>query len=67
MVEVTNELIYEALRQIQGDVSQLKFDVRETKHRMTTLEEGIGSLNRRMDHLEDLMERLEKRVGLTDA
>jgi hypothetical protein len=49
MAEVTNELIFGVLKQMQEDLSQVKFDVRELKHRLTSVEEGISSLNRRME------------------
>ncbi len=35
--KVTNELIFSVLQSIQSDVSDLKFDVRDLKIRMTSL------------------------------
>ena len=35
---VTNELIYSVLQKVQTDVSELKFDVRDLKVRMTMVE-----------------------------
>ena len=75
MVEkVSNELIYSVLQQVQADVSELKFDVRDLKVRMTMVEEhmghsiiGISGVNARLDRLNDRFERIEKRIGLVDA
>jgi archaellum component FlaC len=72
--QVSNELIYSVLQQVQADVSELKFDVRDLKVRMTMVEEhmghsiiGISGVNARLDRLNDRVERIEKRIGLVDA
>ncbi len=71
---VTNELIYSVLQKIQGDVSDLRFDVSELKVRATATEAHLGnmilsssSLNRHMDRFDDRMARVERRLDLTDA
>lgn len=73
MADVTNELIYSVLQAIQADVSDLKFDVRDLKGRMTLVEEhmghsiiGISGVNARLDRLNERMERIETRVGLVE-
>jgi archaellum component FlaC len=70
---VTNELIYSVLQKVQSDVSELKFDVRDLKVRMTMVEEHLGSsliatsgVNSRLDRLNDRVERIENRLDLTD-
>jgi hypothetical protein len=70
---VSNDLIYSVLVKMQGDLSELKFDMRDLKVRMTAAEEHIGSLiiavsgtNNRLDRLTDRIERIETRLGLTD-
>ena len=70
---VTNELIYSVLQKMQGDMSEMKFDVRDLKTRMTMVEEHLGSsiiaisgVNSRLDRLSDRVERIERRLELTD-
>ncbi|TGX55957.1 hypothetical protein E5A73_02250 [Sphingomonas gei] len=71
---VTNELIYSVLQKMQVDVSELKFDVRDLKVRVTAAEEHVGSLviavsgtNNRLDRLTDRIERIDRRLDLTDS
>ena len=71
---VTNELIYSVLQKMQGDMSELKFDVRDLKVRMTMVEEHLGSsiiaisgVNSRLDRVSDRIERIETRLDLSDA
>ena len=66
MPEVTNELMYELLKRIHGDLSDVKFDVQELKKRMTNTEEGIAGVNRRLDRHEDRLERIEHRLELRE-
>jgi archaellum component FlaC len=54
-------------------MSELKFDMRDLKVRMTSAEEHIGSLviavsgtNNRLDRMTDRVERIEQRLDLTD-
>ena len=70
---VTNELIYSVLQKMQGDMSEMKFDVRDLKTRMTMVEEHLGSsiiaisgVNSRLDRMSDRVERIECRLELTD-
>ena len=70
---VTNELIYSVLQQMQADLAEMKFDVRDLKGRMTMVEEHLGSsiiaisgVNSRLDRLSDRVERIEKRLDLSE-
>ncbi len=70
---VTNELIYSVLQKMQGDMSEMKFDVRDLKTRMTMVEEHLGSsiiaisgVSSRLDRMSDRVERIEHRLELTD-
>ena len=70
---VTNELIYSVLQKMQGDMSEMKFDVRDLKTRMTMVEEHLGSsiiaisgVNSRLDRMSDRVERIERRLELTE-
>jgi predicted nucleic acid-binding Zn-ribbon protein len=71
---VTNELIFSVLQKVQADMSELKFDMRDLKIRMTAAEEHVGSLviavsgtNNRLDRLTDRIDRIEHRLDLTDS
>ena len=71
---VTNELIYAVLQKMQGDVAEVKFDIRDLKGRMTMVEEHLGQtilaisgVNSRLDRLTDRVERVERRLDLSEA
>ena len=71
---VSNELIYSVLQKMQSDMSDLKFDVRDLKVRMTLVEEHLGSslialsgVNSRLDRVSDRVERIERRLDLSEA
>jgi predicted transcriptional regulator len=64
MAEATNELMYELLKKIHSDVSEMKFDLHELKRRMTGTEESLAGVNRRLDRHEDRLERIERRLDL---
>ncbi|WP_295528259.1 hypothetical protein [Novosphingobium sp. Chol11] len=73
MADVTNELIFEVLKQMQADMSEMKFDVRDLKLRMTVVEEHLGNsliaisgVNSRIDRLTDRLDRIDTRLNLTD-
>ncbi len=70
---VSNDLIYSILQKMQGDLADMKFDLRDLKARMTMVEEHLGSsiiaisgVNARLDRLSDRVERIENRLDLTD-
>ncbi len=70
---VSNDLIYAVLQKMQGDLSELKFDMRDVKVRLTMVEEHLGSsiiatsgVNSRLDRLNDRVERIETRLDLTE-
>ncbi len=70
---VSNELIYSVLQKMQADISELKFDVRDLKIRMTLVEEHLGNsilaisgVNSRLDRLTDRVERIEHRLDLRE-
>jgi predicted nucleic acid-binding Zn-ribbon protein len=66
MSAVTNELMYELLKRIHGDLSDVKFDVQELKKRMTNTEEALAGINRRLDRHEDRLDRIERRLELRE-
>ena len=79
-MENVENLILEHLRSIRSDVAGMRDDIREIKQRLSNLESGIGSLKRdtadlytenaaqhlRYDRLADRIEKIEKRLELTN-
>jgi hypothetical protein len=66
MTAVTNDLLYELLKRIHSDVSEIKFDLHELKRRMTGTEEALAGVNRRPDRHDDRLERIERRLELNE-
>ena len=62
--EVTNELIYEALKAIQATLARQSDDLREIKERLGILEMQYASLSHRVDKIEERLERVERRMDI---
>lgn len=67
MVDDPNEIVLDILRAIRNDVGDIKADVHEIKLRVTSLEEGLAGVHRRMDRFDERLSRIEKRNELVDA
>lgn len=65
--EVTNDLIYETLKQIQGTLARHSDDLREIKERLGILEMQYASLSRRIDKIEERLDRVERRMDLVGS
>jgi len=72
--QVTNELMYEILKQLQAGQSDAKADMRDIKSRLSSIESYIATMHgdqartgNRVDDIIARIERLEKRAGLLDA
>ena len=79
-MENVDNLILEHLRAIRADIAGMRDDIREVKQRLSNVESGIGSLKRdtadlytenaaqhaRYDRLADRIEKIEKRLELTN-
>jgi predicted nuclease with TOPRIM domain len=65
--EVTNELIYETLKTMQGTLMRLVDDMHEVKERLGILEMQYASLSNRMDRMDLRIERIERRLGLIEV
>jgi len=57
-------LILRYLRQIDSKVDRLAEDMRDVKHRLSTLEETVAGQSRRMDRVESRLDRIERRLDL---
>jgi archaellum component FlaC len=55
------------LRKIDERTERMAGDLQDLKVRVTAVEEGIAGVNRRLDRLEGRVERIERRLELTDV
>jgi hypothetical protein len=55
------------LRKIDERTERMAEDLQDLKVRVTSVVEGLAGVNRRLDRLEGRMERIERRLELTDA
>ena len=55
------------LRRIDTELNRLIDDVHDLKVRITSVEEGLAGINRRLDRLEMRVERIERRLDLAGA
>ena len=74
MAGVTNELLLEILKKIQGRLSIVADDVSDIKQCLVTIETYVSTLvredarlNERLGHLEIRLNRVEQRLELNDA
>lgn len=72
--EVTNELLYETLKAIQGSLARHTDELHEIKERLGIIETQVAglagqyaSLSNRLDRLDLRIERIERRLDLADA
>lgn len=65
--EVTNELLLETLKGIQGTLSRFVDDMHEVKERLGILEMQYASLSNRLDRMDLRIERIERPLGLIEA
>ncbi len=62
--EQPGNLILRYLRRIDENIAELREDMREVKRRLSLVEESQAIVSRRLDRLEDRVERIEKRSTL---
>jgi hypothetical protein len=74
MAEVTNELMYEVVKQIQADTSSLKLTVAEVKGELQALrghvlaiQQDIHNIYATLTRHETRFDRIERRLGLVEA
>ena len=66
----TGNIVLEHLRHIRGAVDAMREDAREVKHRVGSLEREVVHVHVKVAELServDRLERVEKRLDLTDA
>lgn len=74
MTQITNELVYEILKQLQAGQGEIKADVRDVKSQLASIENYIATMHGdqaptgiKVDDVIARIERLEKRTGLLDT
>ncbi len=66
MAEEPESIGLQDLRRIDQKVDRVIDDVRDLKVRMTSIEEGLAGVNRRLDRMEWRTDRIERRLDLAD-
>ena len=64
MAENTDNLVLEHLRYIRERVDRIDMNVRDLQIRVANIEEGQAALNRRFDHLDLRVDRVERRLEI---
>ena len=67
MVDEPENLILSLLRRMDSKLDRVIDDVQDLKIRMTSVEEGLAGVNRRLDRIEVRVERVERKLDLVDA
>ncbi|KIZ38809.1 MULTISPECIES: hypothetical protein [Rhodopseudomonas] len=62
-----DSIVLEQLRHIGGALDGLRDDMREVKQRLGILESQYASISNRLDRMDLRIERIERRLDLTDA
>jgi predicted nuclease with TOPRIM domain len=55
------------LRSFDGKLDRVRDDIRDIKVRITSVEEALAGVNRRIDRTEDRLDRIERRLELVDG
>jgi hypothetical protein len=74
MAEISAELVYEVLEQVQHDISQIKEQGCETnaalnalRGHLVALQQDVGNVYGILGRLDARVDRIERRLELTDA
>ena len=67
MATEPDDIVLAILRKIDQRTERMAEDLQDLKIRVTAVEEGLAGVNRRLDRLEHRVERIEKRLELSDA
>jgi predicted nucleic acid-binding Zn-ribbon protein len=66
MADIDN-IVLEHLCHMRGAIDDKRDDIREVKQRLGNLENQYASISTRMDRMDGRIERIERRLDLTDA
>ncbi|NOJ49466.1 hypothetical protein [Bradyrhizobium archetypum] len=67
MADEPDSIILTILRKIDQRTERMAEDLHDRKTRVTSVEEGLAGVNCRLDRLETRVDRIEKRLELTDV
>ncbi len=67
MADQPDTIVLLMLRRIDANVAETRDDVRDVKVGMTHVEEGLAGVNRPIDRMDVRLDRIEKRLELSDA
>jgi hypothetical protein len=66
MADEPDNLVLTLLRRMDQKLDRVIDDVHDLKVRMTSVEEGLAGIHRRLDRLEIRVDRIERRLELTE-
>jgi archaellum component FlaC len=67
MAKEPDNIVLAILRKIDQRTERMAEDLQDLKVRVTSVEEGLAGVNRRLDRLDHRVERIEQRLELSDA
>lgn len=67
MADEPENIVLVYLRRLDGKADRLLEDMRDLKMRMTAAAEAMVGLSRRMDRVEEWLDRIEKRFDLVET
>lgn len=67
MADEPDNIVLALLRKIDQRTERMADDLQDLKVRVTAVEEGLAGVNRRLDRLELRVDRIERRLELSDA
>jgi archaellum component FlaC len=67
MAKEPDSIVLAILRKIDQRTERMAEDLQDLKVRVTSVEEGLAGVNRRLDRLDHRVERIEQRLELSDA
>jgi archaellum component FlaC len=67
MIDEPDNIVLAILRKIDLRTERMAEDIHDLKTRVMSIEEGLAGVNRRLDRLEDRVDRIEKRLELSDV
>lgn len=67
MADQPDNIVLAMLRKIDQRTERMAEDLQDLKTRVTAVEEGLAGVNRRLDRLDHRVERIEKRLELSET
>lgn len=62
MAEITNDLIFELLKRIQGEITELRSDVREVRQEVNVIRGHLASLQSDIHNIYGILSRHDERL-----